>query len=146
MAERLNSWRQHLGLQWLNGILRAGAPRSLGVLMLLALGMPCRAEGLVDPTRPPAEFLAPQPGGAEGKGGAPVLQSVIISPQRKAAVINGQTVSLGDSFGDARLVKITESEVVLRSGETVQTLKLFPAVEKHPVNSGKARKKPLNPR
>lgn len=142
MAERVK--RRLLGLQWPNGISRAGALWLLGVLML-ALGTPSRAEGLVDPTRPPAEFLAPQPGGAEGKGGAPVLQSVIISPQRKAAVINGQTVSLGDGFGDARLVKITESEVVLRAGETVQTLKLFPAVEKNPV-AGKARKKPLNPR
>jgi MSHA biogenesis protein MshK len=39
-------------------------------------------------------------------------------------------VNLGEKFGDARVVKISESEVVLRNGSNLQTLKLFPGLEK----------------
>jgi hypothetical protein len=35
-----------------------------------------------------------------------------------------------DVIGDARVVKISESEVVLKSGSEIKTLKLFPGVEK----------------
>jgi MSHA biogenesis protein MshK len=45
-------------------------------------------------------------------------------------MIDGQALKPGDKFGDARVVKITENEVVLRNGQEVQTVKLFPQVEK----------------
>ncbi len=88
------------------------------------------AEILNDPTRPPASLDAPvrQESGARDAG--PVLQSVLISPTRKVAIINGETVRLGEKFGDARVVKIAEDEVVLRNGNDLQVLKLFPQVEK----------------
>lgn len=60
----------------------------------------------------------------------PVLQSVLLSATRKAAIISGQTVMLGEKFGTARLVKLTPSEAVLRTGDSLQVLKLFPDVEK----------------
>jgi len=60
----------------------------------------------------------------------PVLQSIILSATRKAAMISGQTVILGEKFGEARLVNLTPSEAVLRTGEGLQVLKLFPDVEK----------------
>ena len=86
------------------------------------------AENLPDPTRPPAT-LAPLSSDAAPFQGT-VLQSVMISPTRRIAIISGQRVRVGDSFGEARVVKITESEVVLRSGGELQTLKLFPDVDK----------------
>jgi hypothetical protein len=60
----------------------------------------------------------------------PVLQSILLSTTRKAATISGQTVMLGGKYGEARLVKLTPSDAVLRSAEGLQVLKLFPDVEK----------------
>ena len=88
------------------------------------------AQTLRDPTRPPASIGSPaDQSGAKATGG-PELQSVLISPTRRVAVIDGQTVTLGEKFGEARVVKIAESEVVLRNGQDLQVLKLFPGVEK----------------
>lgn len=86
------------------------------------------AQSLPDPTRPPR--LGQVAGSIEASTG-PVLQSVLLSPGgRSIAIISGQTVRLGEQYGSARLVKITESEVVLRSGNELQTLKLFPNIGK----------------
>lgn len=86
------------------------------------------AQGLTDPTRPPGALAA-----ATGDGtatGGPVLQSVMLSPGRKVAVISGEMVTLGGRYGSARLVKLTESEAVLKDGAETTVLKLFPLVEK----------------
>ena len=85
------------------------------------------AQVLNDPMRPPA-YVEPEAGA--GDAGGPVLQSVMISPTLKTAIINGQMVKLGGRFGNATLVKISESEVVLRSGGETQVLKMYPAIEK----------------
>jgi len=60
----------------------------------------------------------------------PVLQSVLLAGGRREAIISGVRVSEGEKFGDARVIKISENGVVLKSAEGLQTLKLFPAVEK----------------
>ncbi|MGH8807222.1 MAG: MSHA biogenesis protein MshK [Noviherbaspirillum sp.] len=86
------------------------------------------ATDVADPTRPPAIFG--NAGEGEAANSAPVLQSVIISPGRRLAIINGKTVKVGDKYGDAQVVKITESDAVLRTGKDLQTLKLFPTIEK----------------
>lgn len=101
--------------------------------ILLMAGM-CQAENLPDPTRPPALLGPLPPAFGEEQANAPVpmpvLQSIILSPSRKAAIISGQTVVLGEKFGAARLVKLTESEAVLRTVDGLQVLKLFPDVDK----------------
>ena len=89
---------------------------------------PARAENLPDPTRPPSEFEAAAGGAAVSSG--PMLQTVLISPRQKVAIINGETVKLGGMYGSARVVKISESGVVLNEGGSLQTLKLYPGVEK----------------
>lgn len=86
------------------------------------------AQQLRDPTQPPSLLM--QDGMAAGASSEPVLQSVFISPTRRAAIISGQTVRLGEKFNGATLVKITESEVVLRNDGELQTLKLFPGIGK----------------
>lgn len=90
------------------------------------------AQTIPDPTRPPTSV-----GAARGEMGAaavagPVLQSVLISPVRKMAIINGQTVELHGKFGDSRLIHIGETEVILRNGKTEQILKLFPEIKIRP--------------
>jgi MSHA biogenesis protein MshK len=109
------------------------------LLATLLLSAMAHAESLPDPTRPPAVLSAPAGNGAEESG--PVLQSVTLSAGRKTAIISGEVVPLGGKFGDATLVRLSEKEAVLRKGDTLQTLKLFPDVEKrmrsvrHPLRS-----------
>lgn len=89
------------------------------------------AEGFVDPTRPPAALDRSLQGSAAATpDSGPVLQSVLIAPGRSEAIISGQTVRLGEKFGDAQVVKITDTEVLLRNGSELQTLRLFPSIEK----------------
>lgn len=87
------------------------------------------AEALPDPTRPPAETGLVS--GAAAVTSGPVLQSVKIAPNSRTAVISGQLLAQGERFGEAKLISIGESEVVLLGPEGRQTLKLFPGVEKH---------------
>lgn len=91
------------------------------------------AQTSTDPTRPPDSIGAARGEAAATPAAGPVLQSVLISPGRKMAIISGQTVRLNGKFGDARLVHIGEAEVILRSGKTEQILKLFPDMKIRPV-------------
>ena len=62
-------------------------------------------------------------------GGGIRLQTVMISPTQRAAIINGVVVKLGEKYGDAVLVRVTESGVVLRSGDVHRVLRIHPDVE-----------------
>jgi MSHA biogenesis protein MshK len=96
-------------------------------LVLLAPGL-AAGQALSDPMRPP-EGLGPA-GPEQGLESGPVLQSVMIAPAMRAAIISGQLVKQGERYGDAVLVKVAESEVVLRSGAETRVLKLYPGVDK----------------
>ncbi|MGQ0510909.1 MAG: hypothetical protein ACT4P9_09875 [Betaproteobacteria bacterium] len=88
-----------------------------------------QAAPFADPTQPPGAT----PGGTDSATGAPEgprLQSVLIAPNRRVAVIGGQTVPLGGMYGEFRVVRISEGEVVLQAGQERQTLKLYADVEK----------------
>lgn len=112
----------------------------IGGLSVLLFAVGAKAENLPDPTRPPASITRTEEPGGMDAGTAPILQSVLISGQRTSAVISGQTVKMGDRFGGATVVKIAESEVVLRSGNGLQVLKLFPGIDKqHPSNRAGAK-------
>jgi MSHA biogenesis protein MshK len=102
-------------------------------------GVCAHAQGVVDPTRPPdaVETAPDTPGGGTG------LQSVMISDTRKAAIIGGQLVQLGQKYGDATLVRVAESEVTLARGRETQVLYLFPGIEKKMVS---AERPPGEPR
>lgn len=95
---------------------------------LLPLKFALAAEILPDPTRPPAE--AGLSGDVAAVASGPVLQSVMLRPGHRAAVISGQLLAEGARFGDSKLIKISEGEVILLGPEGRQTLKLFPGVEK----------------
>ena len=100
---------------------------------LLPFAAVAATESLPDPTRPPASLSLGQQDVTTFSG--PVLQSVMISTGRKLAIISGQTVKLGEKYGNAHVIKITEGEVVLQTGKDLQVLKLFPNVEKLPASS-----------
>ena len=106
----------------------AAAAWALGAVLAL---MPTVATAQIttDPTRPATGYAAEAPEGATGDQ----LQSVMISPTQSAAIINGVRVRLGEKYGDAVLFRVTESEVVLRSGNEQQVLKIHPGVEKREI-------------
>ncbi len=89
------------------------------------------AEQLADPTRPAMELV---PGLAESDSDAvrevpPAgLQSVIISSKREAAIINGVEVEIGGKVGDAKLIVVNETCVVLMGPQGRQVMHMFPSV------------------
>lgn len=93
---------------------------------------------LSDPTRPPQEWLAAQ---TQSAGNAvpettevPAhLQSLLIGRTRKYAIIDGELLSVGDTFKDNRVMAVRPDGVELRSPRGTQTLKLFSDVVKQPV-------------
>ena len=87
------------------------------------------AQALNDPTRPPPGAYASETANAAPAGG-PVLQSVMITPNQKAAIISGVIVRQGGKYGNAQVVRISESEVVLLDGGESQVLKLYPGIDK----------------
>lgn len=93
------------------------------------------AEQFSDPTRP-AFDLVPGLSSGDAAGGAsnnvevPALglQSVIISPAREAAIINGTEVERGGKYGDAELTVVNETCVVLMGPQGRQVMHMFPTV------------------
>ena len=104
-----------------------------GLLSICAVSPFASAQSLSDPTRPPASLGFAQ--GANLVASGPVLQSVFISAGQKLAIISGQKVGLGGRYGDSEVVKITDGEVILLTGKSLRTLKLFPNAEKRMYSS-----------
>jgi MSHA biogenesis protein MshK len=104
---------------------------ALGIL--LALAAHTALAQVTDPTQPPAALQAPaasQPGQpAEAPPRAAQLQSILVSPTRRVAVIDGETVRVGQDFHGARVALIGEIEVVLLRGKEKEVLKLFGTTE-----------------
>jgi len=99
----------------------------LGFGLGLACAAPAQTRPLADPTRPPnVSAEAAEAVVIEG----PRLQSVLISPTRRAAVISGTAVALGGRYGNARVEAISESAVVLRYADRRETLQLLPRQDK----------------
>lgn len=108
----------------------AGTLVVLAILTAWPLG--AGAQVLIDPTRPPPGIYSNEAAGSAAVS-EPVLQSVMISPTERSAIIGGKTVKLGGTYGDARIVKITEGEVVLRSASGTETLRMYPDVSMKPI-------------
>lgn len=89
---------------------------------------------LSDPTRPADIPAAPALGPGTAAPTASGIQTVILRPGGKSvAVINGQHLEVGATVGDKRVVKISESEVVLKGPSGREVIKLTPEIEKTPV-------------
>lgn len=107
-------------------IMRAGV-----FCCLTAVLAPVHAEDLPDPTRPPASIFvhAAGMGVARRTKSSVGLHSIIISQKRRAAIIDGKTVELGEMHGNAKLVEVNAGSVVLQRGKSRQVLTLFPGVK-----------------
>jgi MSHA biogenesis protein MshK len=84
------------------------------------------AQTLRDPTRPAGASARSAAGKPEQSGW--ILQSVLISPERRYAIINGEVVRIGGSVGGAELISIAAERVTLRTPEGLRIISLFPDV------------------
>jgi MSHA biogenesis protein MshK len=92
--------------------------RRVACMIACALAAAAQAQPIQDPMRPSA---------AEPAVHAPRLQSILIGRAaggRRVAVIDGDTVRVGDLVGGARVVGMTPSTVVLARGGRRETLTL----------------------
>lgn len=103
---------------------------ALSALFFLAV-LPASAypQALTDPMRPPAFDPAST---ASVDAASSRLKSTLLSNGRRLAIIDGQTVPLGGRIGDATLVEITPTKVILRRGSETEALLLLPSAEKKP--------------
>lgn len=111
-----------------------GAAATLFALALFALAGTASAQVLADPTRPP-NLAGLSPGGEIAPPSGPVLESIVLSPQRRLALINGKLAGIGDRIGAATLVAIEIDSVRLREGAGTRVLKLLPEVLKRDVET-----------
>lgn len=87
-------------------------------------------ERLLDPTRPhqPGTVSAVAQEAITG----PELQSTMISPTFRRAVISGRTYKQGDKIGGAVIISIQPYEVTLKQGGRETRLRLLPKLTREP--------------
>jgi MSHA biogenesis protein MshK len=111
-------------------------------MFLLMMEHDIQAEVLKDPTQPPASLSA-ETTNENGQVAGPVLQSVMLGSQYRAAIINGQKVMLGGKYENATLIRINEREAVLRNSDmTTQTLAMDYAGVKKTIPATQTTDKP----
>ena len=99
--------------------------RNLSLLLILWLGLSGNLYALSDPTQPVDPALYFGTGQVHDSGGWS-LQSILSSPERRIAIINGARVREGDRIGSARVMRIHDSHVLLNTGNRTVTLRLLP--------------------
>lgn len=103
--------------------------RTSSAFAIVLAAWSAQAAPFADPFLPPQQATA---AGAKPRAGssAPAdgsrLESVLIAPDRRVAIIDGQPYAEGDRFGDGRVLRISEAEVIIRRANRDEALKLFP--------------------
>jgi MSHA biogenesis protein MshK len=85
-----------------------------------------QAAPFADPFSPPKQMERAPAEGAANAPAASRLESVLIAPDRRIAVIDGRQYLEGERFADGRVLRISESEVVIRHPGRDEKLALFP--------------------
>ena len=114
---------------------RVTLAQTLTAAAALMLAAGSSAQALTDPTRPPFEILTAAPASAGAAPSTP-LTSILLSSARKGAIISGEYVALGGRIGKATLIKITPTEVTLKSDLGLEVLQLYPPLANATAASG----------
>ncbi|HEY5602386.1 MAG TPA: hypothetical protein VIM41_04690 [Gammaproteobacteria bacterium] len=100
----------------------------IGILMFVAAS-PVHADLQVridDPTRPPGlDALPPSTISSVKEAPRWVLSSILVSPERRTAVVNDRVVAVGDRVSGAVVIEIEPATVRLRSNAGDLTLILL---------------------
>jgi MSHA biogenesis protein MshK len=101
-----------------------------------------QAQSLSDPTRPPNVSATAPADGAPRAAAAQRLESILISPNRRVAVIDGRTVTEGSRIDEGTVVQIAETYVTLRKDAELKKLELYPGIVRKSVPEKKERSQP----
>lgn len=110
--------------------------RVLGAVLALTLSgfvSPALAADSDDPMRPPGSSVLQKSSNVVHY----YLSSILISPQRRTAIINGKRVGVGDRVGSARVESIQGNEVKLSIAGRTKTLTLLPISIKKPAEASR---------
>lgn len=91
--------------------------------------LPVAVHAFSDPTQP-ADFVRARPQATRDDPPTPVLQSTLVSPSRRLAVISGKRLRVGDHFNGAVITDISPYAVRMRKGGRETTLRLLPQFNK----------------
>lgn len=105
-------------------VARALAFAAWGCLAAMAL----HAQEFRDPTTPPPEASA-LPGSAAGAAPAPGM-AVVVRDGKPHLVVGTRLVPVGQKVGNAKLERITETEVWLREGKQLNKLPRFSGIQR----------------
>lgn len=112
----------------------SSAMRTLACVMLLAIaGAAAAGDELRDPTRP--SYLPSETASRTASAPSWRLESIIVSANRRLAVINGRVVGVNDRVNAARVVEILPYEVHLEYEGEIRRISLVPTRVKHPATS-----------
>jgi len=115
---------------------------SVGFLgLVLVLGAQIVLETVTHTVRSAAAGEAPNAAPAR----LPAPPVVLLSGDRSQVTINGQTVRLGGRIGDSKVVRISDTEVVLQSATSTQTIRLYGAIDKKMIATGPQATKGARP-
>lgn len=105
-------------------------------LLLLSALPAMAAELLNDPTRPAPEFMPPSQQNRTVEAEVLTLQSILLSPQRKIAIISGRTVSIGESILGHQLQSLGNRSATLKGPKGTITLQLLPSIRSESAPAG----------
>ncbi len=110
-------------------------------LLFIIWSLHAVAEQLPDPTMPDGYTAGPAVGDAEALA-APDFRvtEIVLSPDRRMAVINGQRLEQGDSYAGGRLVAIQADKVTIEMGDERIEVPLIPLKVKKPADTGRGEK------
>ena len=101
--------------------------KAAALALLFVAVAPLQAQALRDPTQPPAAAMLGAGVQASAASG-PRLQSILVAREaggRRLAVIDGETVRLGEQFHGARVARIGDNEVELVRGAERKVLRVY---------------------
>jgi hypothetical protein len=94
---------------------------------------PIGASELLDPTRPATKAREKSPMQYSVGVRHWILESTLVAPDRRVAVINGKLVSEGEVVDGARILEIRKLDVLIKTPQERMTLQLLPDnVKKQP--------------
>lgn len=114
---------------------RSAARYILGALAVMLLPLPVLAEAPSDPMRPPQASVYST--SAKKSVIRYHLSSIVISPSRRSAIINGKSVTTGDRVGNARVTEIQGTRVRISIAGKIRTLSLLPLNIKKPAEASR---------
>lgn len=135
---------------------RTLVPRAGVIAAWLALlsCLPALAQSARDPTQPPAAWqqagpaAAGSPGGS-GPAGAPTpgRMSILVVDGRPHLIQGTRLFAVGQMLGQARIERITESEVWLREGGELRKIDNFAGIRRSPSDASASgvSARPANP-